>query len=176
MTNRGDILAYWNGQQFSRRLIGYWIRAQRIFWQVANTYWNWTIPPSIMPHWRGDCTGSLQWKLLALQGNRMQNSPSAEDALRGKWGQNCQHGNRNMTLARRKHSYSKSLGFPILLGNDHSIVRPAWTAHPIRDSGSQTSTQHPATHMLMLHSQPCTRFNTNETTICCTGGHAICSA
>jgi hypothetical protein len=71
-----------------------------------------------------------------------------------------------MALAGRKHSYSKSLGFPILLGNDHSIVRPAWTAHPIRDSRSRTSSQHPATHMLMLHSQPCTGFNTDETTIC----------
>jgi hypothetical protein len=130
MINRENTSVFYNGQHFSRRLIGYWTRPKRISRQEAKTYWNWITEHATMLRWRGNCTGSLQWKPLAKQVNGMQKLPSIEDALRGNCRQNCQHGNLNTTLARRKHSYSMGLEFLDLLGNDHLLAKWVWTAHP----------------------------------------------
>ncbi len=108
------------------------------------------------------------WKPLAVQANGTRQLSSVEDALRGNWGRKHQHGNLDTISAGRKHGYSTSLEFPGPLGDACLPAQRAWTVHPIRDFESRTNRQLAvsASHMLMLHSQPCTGFNSNETTIC----------
>jgi hypothetical protein len=164
--NREVTLVCWNGQQSSRRLIGCSIRPQRILRGETNTCYNWIAWHFSTPHWRGNRTGFLQWKLLALQAKGTQQLPHAEDAPNGNCGQKRQHKNLDSTLARRKHGWSTSLVTPGPLRDGSLLAKQAWIAHLIRDFGSRTNTAASAMHMLMLHSQPCTGFNTNEIAIC----------